>query len=182
VIGPADPSNIAFLMRQGRLINYATGDTLSFSVQDRDFYGRDVADGTVVELSVPASDPAVMAYHRRPVTQPDPGQPTPTPELVVVGKELTLSTRDGMSTLPESTDPGFRHTGPVLACTGEGEVTLTTLVDGATANTNDANGLKTIYCRARYAVNLPVTFMKYDREATPRPPIPIETATPTARP
>lgn len=180
VIGTADPEFITFLMRRDRLINYVQGDTLNFSIQARDEFGRDVANGSQLDVSIPQSDPAVIAYYRRPVNNPPAPQPTPTPELVVVGKEMTMSTHAGMSVLPESADPGFRHIGPVLACTGEGEVTLSAVIDGVTANTNDENGLKTINCRARYTVQLPLVFMKYDLEATERPPRPIETVTPAA--
>ncbi len=180
VIGTADPNFITFLMRQDRLINYAQDETLNFSIQVRDEFGRDVADGSQLDVSIPQSDPAVIAYYRRPANNPPAPEPTPTPELVVIGKGLIMSTDSGMSALPASADPGFRHTGPVVACTGEGYVTLSAVIDGVTANTNDDAGLKTISCRARHTVHLPLVFMKYDLDATERPPLPIETSTPRA--
>jgi hypothetical protein len=182
VIGPADPDFISFLFfRQDRLINYATGETLNFSVQARDEFGFDVADGTNVSVSIPETDPGVIGYYKQAVQSARPGQPTPTPELITLGKETEMLTREGMSQLPESTDPGYRHVGPLVVCTGEGDITLSAVVDGATANTNDVNGLKTISCRAVYSIALPATFKKHDIRATPRPPLPIETSTPTPR-
>jgi hypothetical protein len=182
VIGAASAKPNAFQFRVGRrTINIVKNERLAFSVQVQDEFYRNVADGTLVHISIPEADPAVLAYEQWPLTQPRPGRPTPTPELVTAGKSLEMHTAAGLTQLEPPDDPGMTRKGPFLVCTGVGEVTLAAQADGVTASTDTEEGLKTVKCVRRYDVELPLTFMNFDIYAHPTA-LPIETATPTAQP
>jgi hypothetical protein len=177
VIGPT--AHIDFRMSQARTINMARNGRLAFSAQLKDTHFRGVADGTVVQVTVPENDPAVIVYERETTSRPRPGQPAPTPEIVVAGKSIEMRTLNSMTQLEQPEDPGFVHNGPFLMCTDLGMVTVAAEADGVVETSDDANGLKTIRCVRRYLINLPRLSKNHDMRETRTPRAPIETATPT---
>jgi hypothetical protein len=180
VIGPTD--NIDFRMSQARTINLASNGRLAFSAQLKDAHFRGVADGTRVVVTIPEADPIVMVYERENTARPRPGQPAPTPEIVVLGKSLEMLTLNSMTQLGQPEDPGFVHNGPFLMCTDIGSATVSGEADGVVESTDDTNGLKTIRCVRRYGVYMPRVMKLYDANEIRTPRAPIETSTPSATP
>jgi hypothetical protein len=155
IIGP--PYTLQFIVNK-TTINPVLGERAHMSVRVVDEFGRNVADGTGVTVSIAAGDPGVLA---RDVTP----QSNPTPQPEVLGKSAQLMTRDGFSYVPPGDDPGLVYSPGLYLMKGndgEGIVELNAEADNGVKATP-----RVVVIKSELPVYLPLVMSAYDILATP---------------
>jgi hypothetical protein len=164
VVGPADRINISI---NPDTLNLLVPDNIraGIGVSVRDKYGRNVADGTKVQLRIADGDPGLLAYNQDMLVD---GRIKTTE--VVVGKATELVTASGYGQIPPSEDPGVQNTYLHLLADAPGSVTLSAEADGKTVNTN-VGGLKTIHIIRKAWAYLPLVLKgtRLDEILVPKP-------------
>jgi hypothetical protein len=171
VIGP--PFYLRFNVNK-KTINPILDEVANISVRAIDRNGRNVADGSIITVSIAAGDPGVLA---RDVTSVS----SPAPQSELLGKFVRTFTRRGFSSVPPGDDPGLIYSPDLYVmkgADGEGLVELNAIASsGATAD-------QLILIESKLLVYLPLSMKGYDVLATPpyvdpdNPPI-TPTPTPT---
>jgi hypothetical protein len=164
VIGPAKRMDFKVVPRTiNPLADESAG--ISVVVTDAATNGLDVADGTAVRIRI--EGPGTLYYDRRPSRG---GRPTP----VALGKTADAITRDGLTIVPPSDDPGFVNLERLYlkaGSDGDGCLTIIAEADGTTANTDALNAegqrVKTVCIRSTTKIYLPSSMKRFNIYATP---------------
>lgn len=156
VVGPADRLQIIVNPKTLNLMDPAQ-NRAGVSVLARDEYGRNVADGTVVQVRIADGDPGQLAYDEERLLD---GRLVRT--RVELGKSAELVTLGGYTQVPASDDPSVRNGNLYLFGDRTGKLTLAAEADGKTQNTNTNQGEKTLEITGKLAIYLPMLYRGFD--------------------
>lgn len=164
VVGPADRIQIIV---NPKTLNLLDPDNIraGIGISVRDKFGRNVVDGTKVQLRIADGDPGILAYYQEILVD---GRIQRTE--VSLGKSAELVTGSGYAQVPQSEDPGVQNRDLHLLADAPGGVTLSAEADGKTVNTNVA-GAKTIQILRKAWAYLPLVFrgVRLDEILVPKP-------------
>jgi hypothetical protein len=162
VIGPV---KTMVLMVPKKVVNRLLHERAEMSVRALDAFGRNVADGTEINLRIEPGSPGVLARDVR-------AAGSPTSQVDALGKSARLLTRSGFSYVPPGNDPGLTYSTQIFlmpSTDGDGEVELTATSDGITEH-------KLVTIVSKWPIYLPLTLG--DSPINPRRPTAVPAITP----